>query len=217
MWDFLKFATIVTIPFALYIYWTKIGYKVSSSYSWRVGRFVAGGIGSVTLINMKDRPVAIFGIFAVMDGLLFKLREFDPPLILKGMEAMTVDVDQVSERRLGSNLFEWRLPVDKHAEINIYLSTASKTVKCRRQGPPSAIYFALKQRLRLVNSHTTRFNNLIYDHRTAYAVTYIYEKKEATALIDNTGYIDWVIAPNMLHASDLKMSRRSGTHLLIAG
>jgi hypothetical protein len=100
--------SLLVLPFSLYLNYKKIGHKVAASYSWRTGSFIASGIGTVTLINMKDRPLVIFDIHAVMDNLSFKLKEFNPPLILKAMEAVSVDADIVSKRYLDGKVYDWK-------------------------------------------------------------------------------------------------------------
>jgi hypothetical protein len=123
--DFLKNLGLVTLPFSIYFAWTRVGHKVAASYSWHVGKFTASGIGSVTLINMKDRPLTIFEIHAVMGDVFLQIREFSPPLIIKAMKAMRIDTGPASNRRLGPEIYEWNLLHGRKAGIDIYLSNAS--------------------------------------------------------------------------------------------
>jgi hypothetical protein len=54
--EFLKNAgllSLMVLPFSLYFNWQKIGYKVAASCSWHGGTFMASGIGTITLINMR--------------------------------------------------------------------------------------------------------------------------------------------------------------------
>jgi hypothetical protein len=195
---------LVALPFTIYFGWKRIGYRVAASYSWRSGGLVASGISNITLINMKDRPLAIFGIHAVMEGLSFSLKELNPPLILKGLEATTVEIDAVSGWRLGVEPYKWDLPQGRHANIDIYLSTATRTVKCRRESPPSAMTFALSRELRPVIQETTRFNGVIYNEKARYALTYIDSGVEKTSIIDLAGIIHWDQAINGLRLEDMK-------------
>lgn len=94
--ELLKTAGLISLPFTIYFAWMKLGYRVAASYSWQMGGYTAEGIGSITLINMKDRPIAIFGAHAVMDKLSFSLKQFNPPMILKAMEAVTIEAEKVS-------------------------------------------------------------------------------------------------------------------------
>jgi hypothetical protein len=153
---------------------------------------------------MKDRPLAIFEIHAVMGKLSFKIKEFNPPMILKALEATNVEADVVSTRYLQSEVYEWRFLVENTAEIDIYLSTASKMVKCRRQGPPSRFGFAMKRKLQVVTDLTRRFNGLIYNDYTKFAVVYTEEKTQKTALVDTRGVIHWNHNPNGLRPEHMQ-------------
>jgi hypothetical protein len=196
---------LVTLPFTIYFFWKKLGHKVAASYSWRVGPLIASGIGTVTLINMKDRPLAIFEIHAEMDNLSFKLKEFDPPLILKAMEAVSVKADIVSKRTLDREVYDWKPPDGKPADVDIFLSTASKTIKCRRQGPPlSRLRFAMKRKLHLIVDETNQFNEVIYNDKAKFAITYTEDKKQKTALIDIGGIIHWDYVANGLRSEDMQ-------------
>jgi hypothetical protein len=195
---------LVTLPFTIYFFWKKLGHKVAASYSWRVGPLIASGIGTVTLINMKDRPLAILEIYAVMDNLSFKLKEFDPPLILKAMEAVSVKADIVSKRYLGREVYDWKPPAGKPADVDIFLSTASKTIKCHRQGPPSRLGFTMKRKLYLIVDKTNLFNEVIYNDKAKFAITYTEDKKQKTALIDIGGIIHWDYVANRLRSEDMQ-------------
>jgi hypothetical protein len=202
--EVLKYVGLVALPFTIYFAWKKIGYRVAASYSWRAGPLIASGIGSVTLINMKDRPLAIFGIHAVMDGLSFSLKEFNPPFILKAMEATTIEIPAVTKRRLGREIYHWELPAGRPAAIDIFLSTATKTVKCRHAKPPSQIAFAIKQKLRPICDETNSFNGVLYNDNAKFAITYTEENQSKIALIDQAGVIYWDYAINGLRPHEIE-------------
>jgi hypothetical protein len=183
---------------------------------------------------MKDRPLAIFSIHAVMDNLSFHLKEFDPPLILKAMETVNVEAETVSKRYLGNDVFEWKNPWaareagstpaperrrgwlrrltgrsggnGKHREepIDIFLSTTWKTIKCRRYHGASTFGFAKNRGLRLITNSTSRVNDTIYNDNAKYAIIYIADKTQKTALIDISGTIHWNYTPNRLRQTDMQ-------------
>lgn len=202
--EYIKTLSLLTVPFAIYFAWMKIGERVAASYSWHVGTLISSGIGSVTLINLKDRPLAIFEIHAVMNGLSFHLKKFDPPIILKAMEAITVEAERPSVRYVGNDEYEWEDPVLSKTSLDIYLTTSSRVIKCRRQGPPSQFGFAMNRKLRIITSATWRFNNVTYNKNCKYALTYTEDNRQKTALIDVAGFIHWNRTPNGLRGQDLR-------------
>lgn len=155
-------------------------------------------------MNMKDRPLAIFSIHAVMDGMSFGLKEFDPPLILKAMEAVTVETQRVSYYYAEGKVYEWTTLQRGESPVDIYLSTSLRTIKCSRRSPPSRIEFAMKRRLRLVTTGTRRFNEVIYNQNARYALIYTEEGRQRTVLISTHGDIDWHWAQNRLPPSDMR-------------
>ncbi|WAS58275.1 hypothetical protein MK974_31010 [Burkholderia ambifaria] len=197
--DILRNLGLVVIPFTLYFAWTKIGFRVVVQPTWSVRRHAASGIGRLTLINMKDRSLAIFQVHAVFNGMVFPLKDFDPPLILKSYEAANVEIPEVSNYYVGNQLFEWNAGIDLH-KIDIFLSTASKMVKCKHGSPPSRIGFARRWNNAIVTTHTKMFNGRIYNDNVKYAIGYRLDGVEQTSFIDQSGFIDWQFAPNMLRA-----------------
>ncbi len=212
--DLLKSAGLISLPFTIYFAWMKIGHRVAAIYSWRVGPLIASGIGTVTLINLKDRPLAIFDIHAVMDGLSFGLKEFRPPLILKALEACTIEIDSVSERYVGPQPYDWKPKPEERDGVDIYISTFSKQIKCLKKGTKTHLGFAIKRRLKLVTTGTSQFNGLIYNKNAKFAITYTEDKQQKTALIDAAGVIHWDRTPNGLRPSDIK-SPESVKNILI--
>jgi hypothetical protein len=197
---------LVALPFTIYFFWKKIGQKISASYSWRSELLVASGIGTITLINLKDRPVVIFSAHAVMDKFWFNLKRFDPPLILKPMEAVNIESDIVSKYEIGDETLEWKDPMDKKRPITIYLSTSNKTIKCHLHQNPyiRELTYPKKHELRIVKSYTRRFGDTIYNDDAKYVLIYTQDNKRKTALIDRFGIIYWDYSPNAIAVSDLQ-------------
>ncbi|SEH38648.1 hypothetical protein [Magnetospirillum fulvum] len=201
--ELLKYIGLVSLPFTIYFAWLKIGYKVAASYSWRFNRLTASGIGSVTLVNMKDRAVPIFSMHAVMNGIVFDLRQFDPPMILKPFEATTVEADVISEWRVNKEKYNLRPPIESREEVEIYVCTHKKDIKCIRGGLPSAIGFALRKKLHFASPIKNSFNGVVYNDNAIFAITYIMDGQQKTALIDKQGFINWDILPNFLREIDI--------------
>jgi hypothetical protein len=204
---------LVVLPFTIYFFWKKIGQKISASYSWRSDLLVASGIGTITLINLKDRPVVIFSAHAVMDKFWFNLKRFDPPMILKPMEAVNIEADIVSKYQIDDEILEWKDPIiDKKRPITIYLSTSNNTIRCHRHQNPyiRELTYPNKHKLRIVKNYTSRFGDIIYNDDAKYALIYTQDNKRKTALIDRFGMIwgggsnHWDYPMNAINVSDLE-------------
>lgn len=199
LFEIIKSMSLVAVPITMYLAWTKIGRKVAAYSSWGMNRTSAPGIDSVTLMNLKDKSLVVFAIHATVDDLSIPLREFKPPLILKGMEAIRVEIDPVSEYVVGGDNFEFDFLVTRDLKFNIYIDTISKTIKCQKRGPSHQFLFAKKRNLRHVMPLRNSFNGRIYGSMIKYAIVYRDAgNKTSTAFIDDVGVIDWGISPNML-------------------
>ncbi len=200
--DILRNLGLIAIPFTLYFAWTKIGFRVIVQPTWGEKRHAASGISRLTLMNMKDRSIAVFHAHAVFEGMLLPLKDFDPPLILKSYEAVNVEIPEVSDFYVGDQSFRWKAGLDLH-KIEIFLSTASKMVKCKHGSPPHRLGFAQRRGLKIVTTHTSTFNGRVYNNNVKYAIGYRLDGIEQTAFVDQFGFVDWSLAPNMLHSENM--------------
>jgi len=204
--ELVKSAGLVTLPFTLYFALMRLGYRVAATYTWGNRRLTAPGITAITLMNLKDRPVAIFEAHAVMEGKSLSLKKFDPPFILKGMEAANITIEPVSAYSLGNEPYEWKDPItNKGQRIDIYLATSGRNIKCLKRGPSSHLRIIRKKNLQMISKHTRRYNDHIINDEARYAVIYNDDGKDKTVFIDRTGHIhNWDYLPNALHISYLK-------------
>lgn len=199
--DILRNLGLVAIPFTLYFAWTKIGYRIVVQPTWSSRRHAASSISRLTIMNMKDRSLAVFKAHAVFDGMVLPLKDFDPPLILKAYEAVNVEIPEVSNYYVGNRPFEWSPGIELH-KIDIFLSTASKMVKCKHGAPPSQFSFAKRSNNTLVTTHTATFNDRVYNDNVRYAIVYRFDGVDQTAFVDQAGFIDWRLSPNLLRPEE---------------
>src|ERR1035441_11057296 len=87
--EFLKVVPgLVLFPFSLYFCWKRIGTRVLASAIIAHEIALPPRISSVVLRNLKDKPLAIFAIYAVVnDDVCFEVDHFDPPIIIKPLES----------------------------------------------------------------------------------------------------------------------------------
>lgn len=203
--DFLlRVLGLIAIPFTLTLAWAKIGHKVSYTYVWGSKGAALDGVKSVTLINQKDRSLVVFSMHAVLDDLSIPLMKFDPPLIIKGLEAVRVDVDPVSEYFIAGEAFEFKLPFASEIKFEVFLEAPSKTVQCKFGGASNQFIFSQKRNLRRVDPRVTIFNGRVYSKRILYAVVYTdSEIEQRTSFIWDTGMIDWDLSLKFLSKSQM--------------
>lgn len=203
--DFLlRVLGLIAVPFTLTLAWAKIGHRVSYNYVWGTQGAALDGVKSVTLINQKDRSLVVFSMHAVLDDLSIPLKKFDPPLIIKGLEAVRVDIDPVSEYTIDGEEFEFKLPLASGAKFEIFLEAPSKTVQCKFGGASNQFSFSVKRKLRRVVPMAAIFNGRVYSKRIRYAVVYIDgDRGQKTSFIWDTGMIDWDLSPKFIQQSHM--------------
>ena len=201
--DFAKIIGIIALPFSIYLNWTKIGHNVLASYTWKFDLFTASGISSVTIVNQKDRPLTILGIYAIVGDLLFTLEDFKTPLIVKGMESTTIVMESVSIYYLGSDVFTWNETGNGGAKTTILIGTPRKIIRCASYNHLEGFQIAYNLNLIMISKFKKTFNGVTYNNNAIYAVIYTYSGKQTTALIHKSGFINWNLKPNALTYPDL--------------
>ena len=203
IFEALKYLGLTSLPFSIFFGFSKVGYRVEADYKWTWGMFYAPGISSVTLVNLKDRPIPIFGIQAVTGDYSINLIEMNPPVILRGLEATVINIPPVSARYIGNDPFEWKDTALGGLPIDIYIHAPKKVIKCRPFSASSALGTAFRRNLFPVTNSTRTFNDRVYNENVLYAVVYREGSEQKTAFIDRSGFIDWSYAINRLPAEAL--------------
>lgn len=216
--DFVRYAGLlglISLPLTLYFAWMKLGYRVGASITWGSDKFTAAGIRSITLSNLKDRSIVIFEIHFEHDGISFPFKAFDPPLVLKSLEATTILSEDVSEYSVDGAQFDSMRLVASSARTHVFIDTLNGPIRCVVKNRPSRLMFASGRKLRLATTATWRFNNRVYGRTSKYAIVYSVAGKSETALVHESGYIDWRMSPNMLPGS--VMNSAESVHAALAG
>jgi len=185
--EFLKIIPgLLIFPISLYLGLQKIGTKVSARISLGNNTISPFCIKYVDLRNMKDRPIVIYSIWATFsdDDFKIKLKECNPPLILKGYQAVVAEIPPYSFVRLNGHKFELNKAIIE--KTTIYLELAHSTVKCETSNYEELLSKKLSKSQMLENI-TNNFNGIIYDEHAVYAVTYASQYRVRTAIINNAG------------------------------
>ena len=132
----------------------------------------------------------------------FTIEEFDPPIILKALESITIQTKPYSSLEFSDG--PWKPPFSSK-ELNIFLITSGKTVKVALESHPSI----RKLQTFLPYEHGTKssfkFNGKVYNKDVAYAIAYKDGTEKRTAFVDVSGFIseDWNYQFNCLPTAAL--------------
>ena len=206
--DALRYLGLLSLPFTVFLGWTKLGHRVGASFTWTSKTFQASGISAVTLFNLKDRSLAIFQVFAVTGKhLVFDLGEFDPPLILKAYEATNVKVNPVSDWTVNGEAIEWHLSGPGEIEIYVVTATSRRAVRCVWRGRERRLSFSFRREMQPVVGSRHMFGGRLINDEALFAVRHFNARRDrVTSLIDPSGHIDWGLTLNRI--PDQRMASR---------
>lgn len=198
--EFLKIVPgLVIFPLSFYLAWKKLGTKVVASTTFGFDRTTASRITHVDLSNLKDRPMAIHSIYAVVnDEISYELDKFEPPLILKALESLRIETRPYSRLRLGAEKYEPDFVLPNR--IDIYLVLSDRMIKCERGSHPNFLPIKKLNKYQHATKETVRFNDEVYNEHAAYAITYKQQGQVKTAIVDTSGFIGrwWDFRFNMI-------------------
>jgi len=192
--EFLKLVPGIAIfPLSFYLAWKKIGTSVSCSVGYNSSRVSANQFKNIVLANNKDKPITIFEIQAVIgNDISFSVDKFDPPIILKSLETISISAKPYSSLYIGEQ--QWEPDPLSREKLDIYLSTPAGIVKCKNASHPDTNALQKLSHFTRAAKITKKFNDVVYSsEKVAYAITYKSGTTVKTAIIDASGFIcgDW--------------------------
>ena len=182
----------IGFSYALYFYHTKIGFKLTASYSVSSDMYTESQISKIIISNHKDKTIPIWSIYAVIDNDI-KIELFKPeePLIVKYGEAVSLAPKKYTHLIVNGDKFE---PEFFSNKIDIYVNVGNKIVKCKDVRIKDNV---LKN---LTSSTQIRrvFDGHLYNDQVEYILVYFLDGVKRTAFIDCHGFIgnEWSLAPN---------------------
>lgn len=198
--EFLKILPGIAIfPLAFYLAWKKIGFSVSCSVTSGISRISANRITGIVLTNNKDRPITVFEIRCVINkDISFEVEEFDPPMIIKPLESIAISTSPYSGLYIEGE--EWEFDFSLSKSLDIYLSTPGKIVKCNVVSSSRLNVFQNFLHFRNCYKETKKFNDVVYNEKAKYVITYKDNSEVKTAIVDAFGFIngDWDYCYNMI-------------------
>ena len=170
------------------------------------------------MINEKNKPISIFSIHAVINkDVVVDIDNFKIPVILKPLESIHLVTPAFSSLYLGDEKYE--ADYNSPNKIDIFLVTHKKKIKCILINPPSINKIFDFEHLRATSKHTKSFNGKVYNENVMYAITYLFNLKEYTALIEDGGHIngDWSFKYNQIPKEYMSSKEKVREYLLFLG
>jgi hypothetical protein len=177
---------------AVYLGSKKFGYRLVAQYTISGGPFRATRISQIILINKKDKPIALYSVYAIFNGeVRLQLDDFKIPVIIKPFECISLPTQEYSHLSIGNNEFS-----PEFEKIDIYAEVDETLIKCESTRKPK-----ISMGYREVMIHRCSYNDFVYDESVAYILVYLLDGKMKTAFIAKTGYIgnEWEFSPNFIH------------------
>ncbi|HYA42006.1 MAG TPA: hypothetical protein VEF34_11925 [Syntrophobacteraceae bacterium] len=187
---------LIAAGFSIYFAFKKIGLSVVAHYIVSGQTYSDTYISKLVLTNNKDKPICVWSAHAVIDNdLSIDLDTFDPPLVIKPLESHSVSLPPFTSLSIANDKYK----PDYYAQnVDIYINTGSKMVKCKRK-PVIDVPF------RHVAKLVYNFNDHVYNENVKYILHYVVEGESQTAFIDSGGFIgnEWGFAPNSFGKADV--------------
>ena len=182
--EFLKIVPgLILLPLSLYLGWKKVGTKIVTSISVEHQITLAPRISSIVLINKKDKPLVVFAAYAVINKeVYFRVETFNPPLVVKPLEATQIETEPYSELSIGLTKFEPDFVLSNKVEI--YLALTEGIIKCKMANNPDLNSIPAFKKYRIATKIVNKFNGIVYNDDAAYAILYRIDSHVRTAIVD---------------------------------
>jgi len=121
-----------------------------------------------------------------------ELKKFDPPLILKPYETVSISFSKYSALYLGSDIV---LPEFMFSHMKLYVDIGNKLVECLEERRQNSL-----ECFSQITKSTIEFNGHVFNESVGYILCYFYDEKPHVAFIDKSGLIgnEWDFACNHL-------------------
>ncbi|MGE8050622.1 hypothetical protein ACQKPT_20275 [Pseudomonas monteilii] len=158
-------------------------------------------ITSISIANLKDKPLIIYRINVLLKDLgYYELEKFDPPLVIKGLEATSITTTPYTNLLIEPNPFK-----NLKVKLDIILTTESSTVKCEAAKSPESINYKFFKKHKQIGINRKRFNDKVYSEHDGWALIYMFQGVQRTSFLAKSGFIhsDWPFKINSLTSEDM--------------
>ena len=183
--------TFIASGFAVYFAFQKLTTKVVARYVISNSLYSAQHISKLVLTNKKDKTICIWSAHAIFEkDIQMVLDEFDPPLILKPYETISLSLPKFTNLSVSSDKIE----LDYNCKnISLYLDIGDRLIKCVKEYKKDCLAPFIK-----VSKYICSFGEHVYNENVVFIFAYRFEGKTYTAFILKGGFIgnEWNFAPN---------------------
>jgi hypothetical protein len=153
-------------------------------------------IVSLSIANLKDKPLVIYKINVLLKDIgYYELEKFDPPLVIKGLEATSITTTPYTSLAIQPNPFN-----NLKVKLDIILTTESSTVKCKAAKSPDSLNYKYFKKQKLIGVSRKKFNDKVYSEHDGWGLVYIFQGAQRTSFLAKSGFIhsDWPFSINTL-------------------
>ncbi|MBK3848103.1 hypothetical protein [Stutzerimonas xanthomarina] len=182
-----------------------------------------GHISNLTVANLKDRPLVVFEVVVRFKSpnTYISLQKFDPPLVIKNLEATSIVPDPYSDISISPNPFD-----GLRLDMEILLVTERNVVKCKQAKNPASLIAKHLKGIPFATVSRNMINNKIYSREARYALFWQRDGAAMTSFILASGFIcdEWPFRYNAIDKNALAtdetvdqaiaaLSKKIGVHL----
>jgi hypothetical protein len=202
--EFLKLVPgVILLPISFIIGWKKIGHRATISYSLVHENFQAPRLNNLLLTNLKDKPLIVHALYAdVEHHALLKIKEFETPLVVKGLESTVIETDPVSSYCIARTSYDPPLSDIKA----VYVVTTGKRFRCLIDNTPTLYSIAKGDQYKEIKAKTFSYLGLTFDSHVRYGLSFEVAGERYASLVGQSGFIggNWPFGANMLMPEDMK-------------
>ncbi|UVL73886.1 hypothetical protein [Pseudomonas protegens] len=173
------------------VYFASLGASLTSPFR----------ITSISIANLKDKPLIIYRINVLLKNIgFYELEKFDPPLVIKGLEATSITTTPYTNLSIQPNPFN-----DLKVDFDIILTTESSTIKCKAAKSPELINYKFFKKQKPIGVSRKKFNDKIYSEHDGWALIYMFQGAQRTSFLAKSGFIhsDWPFPINSIRSEDM--------------
>ena len=206
--NFLKIVPgLILLPLSAYLGLKKVGTKATISYTLTKKAHTAGNISSAIISNKKDKPIVLHDIFIkINNDTTIEVKKFHPPLVIKGLETLLVEFEDVSSYSDGERDVDFFSLVDEKNLVGFYANTPDSCLKFQIKGVASPMIQAYGSNSPFIVPVKQDFKGIIYGKNIRWAVVYKFYDIEKTCLINDGGIVlyDWPFSPLTIESKNLE-------------
>lgn len=188
--EFFKVAPgLALFPLTGYLAWKKFGTSVSCDVVLTSSHFLPNRFSSLVLSNNKDRPVTIFEVIVVVeDHIQLLVEKFDPPLVLKSLETVSISTTPYSSLRVGGE--DWELGALSTSKMDFYIGVPGGYKKCAALRRPMMLDPIRMSDYVTAERETATYNGKVLSSSVRFILVYLHDKESRTSFISHHGMLD---------------------------